>query len=993
MNMKKRALFVSIFSTAVLGATMLLLQGGSEVAQYIPRSENSATGFAGAEAYNKMLRANVNTGEIEAEDILRIRKAYKSFASNQQKAAVGLEWNEMGPDNVGGRTRAIEINPNNPTEMFAGGVSGGLWRSSNGARTWSQVASFGENIIVSSLAFMGNGHLYVATGSSHDGPSGTGGSGFLGHGIYRTLDGGQTFENVVAPSSLFGGSEWSIVDEIMVDPNNNDGLWVAMDRGLRYYDESDDNFTTPSGVPNSAQTCEDVKVSADGSVVVASIGGDGYTSVDFGQNFENVTGGSTGLPTAGVGRIEFAISPDDKNFVYACIASTSGRMLGVFSSTNKGIDWVRIWPPGFGSNAVEELDPFNVNGSAQGNYDNCITVVPGVPEKVYVGGITLWSTALTGQPEQIALPATFPGCFLCVHSDIHEFEWHPNGDTLYIGTDGGVYKSFDDGGLFFATNRGYNVTQFYSVAYSPEGKALGGTQDTDSPYLNFEGPTQETSTALHPIGFTDGFDCDISQMDPMIIFASAQNGGIARSNDDGVNFSSFYDARILSLGIDNPNGSGGTILGDFFTTLRLFENWNDPNSPGMANAIGEYTVPGPDTITVADILGTQFTFEYVSAKVPAVPLTETSTINIDMIIDPDPVSPSTILYPGDVVTLHDTLPDRVESLFACGFIGNQGVWVTRGALTFTENPEWWKVIDNTCNVNALEFSGDGDHLFVGCSSGELRRVSGFNNAYDSISADVTSADSTRVLSDVSIASFNAPITGIAPHPTDPDKLFVTLGGYGGSGKVQYTSNATGNGSFSNRWISGTLAGMPVYDGIMDVSDPDIWVVGTEHGVFSSDDAGSNWTQENSGMSVVPTYAVRQQRWDAVNNPHNAGWIQNPGVIYLGTHGRGIFRSETLLGIGDQDESSNDGVGNGGLVIYPNPVNENGTISFELNAHVDVNISIYNMQGKLIDQIAQTNAIKGSNKVEFSVDQYPVGTYIAHLEAGNVRMFGRFVVLR
>ena len=61
--------------------------------------------------------------------------------------------------------------------------------------------------------------------------------------------------------------------------------------------------------------------------------------------------------------------------------------------------------------------------------------------------------------------------------------------------------------------------------------------------------------------------------------------------------------------------------------------------------------------------------------------------------------------------------------------------------------------------------------------------------------------------------------------------------------------------------------------------------------------------------------------------------------------------------------------------------------------MDVNISIYNMQGKLIDQISQTNAIKGSNKVEFSVDQYPVGTYIAHLEAGNVRLFGRFVVMR
>jgi len=987
--MKKRALLVTIVSAAILGSTMLLWQSGSEIAQYSPRTEDNTTGFAGAEAYYKMLRANVNTGEIEADDIIRVRKAYYAFARNQQKAAVGLDWIEMGPDNIGGRTRAIEIDPNNPSEMYAGGVSGGLWKSTNGANTWSQVSSFDESLIVSSIAFMGNGHLYVATGSSHDNPSGTGGSGFLGYGIFRTLDGGQTFENVIAPSNMFGGGAWSITDEIMTDPNNNDGLWVAHDKGVRYYDESDDTFTTPNGSWPTNAPCEDIKVSSDGSVVIASVSGDGWVSTDFGQNFTNVSGGSTGLPGNSVGRIEFAISPDDNNYVYASIASSAGqtnrgKMLGVFSSTNKGIDWTRIWPPGYGTNGVEEMDLFNSYGNPQGNYDNGITVVPGDPSTVIVGGITLWSTSLNGQPEQIAIGASFPGCFLCVHSDIHEFEWHPNGDTLYIGCDGGIYKSFDDQQVFFAANRGYSVTQMYAVAYGPNGKAMGGTQDNSTPYLNFEGPTPETATVF---GGGDGFDCDISQMDPNIMFGSSQNGAVFRTGDEGVNASQFFNARILALATSEGD------LGDFYTNLRLYENWNDPNSPGMANAIGEYIVPGPDTITVADILGMQFTFDYVSAKVPAVPLTETSTIDIDMIIDPDPVSPSTILYPGDVVTLLDTLPDPVQSLFAVGFTGNQGVWVTRGALTFTENPEWWKIIDNTCNVNALEFSGDGNHLFVGCSNGQLQRVSGFNNAYDSTSADVTSADSTRVLTDQVIANFGAPITGIAPHPTDPNKLFVTLGGYGGSGKVQYTSNATGGGSFSNRWMSGALAGMPVYDGIMDVSNPDIWVVGTEHGVFSSDDAGSNWTQENNGMSVVPTFAVRQQRWDAVNNPHNAGWIQNPGVIYLGTHGRGIFRSETLLGIEDQDGSVDAGLGNGGLVIYPNPVNENGTITFELNDHMDVNISIYNMQGKLIDQIAQTNAIKGSNKVEFSVDQYPVGTYIAHLEAGNVRMFGRFVVMR
>ena len=150
--MKRRNLLVAIVSTAILGTTMMLWHDGYDGVRYTPRTEKSDAGYSGAEEYYKMLRANVNTGEIEIEDILAVRKAYKSFAANQEKSAVGLQWLEMGPDNIGGRTRAIEINPNNHSELFAGGVSGGLWKSTSGGNTWTQVTSFGENIIVSSMA-------------------------------------------------------------------------------------------------------------------------------------------------------------------------------------------------------------------------------------------------------------------------------------------------------------------------------------------------------------------------------------------------------------------------------------------------------------------------------------------------------------------------------------------------------------------------------------------------------------------------------------------------------------------------------------------------------------------------------------------------------------------------------------------------------------------------------------------------------------------------
>ena len=168
MNMKKRALLVTIVSTAVLGSTMLLWQDGTEVAQYTPRTENSAAGFAGAEEYYKMLRANVNTGEIEEEDIIKVRKAYQSFASNQQKAAVGLDWIEMGPDNIGGRTRALIFDNQDPTAstVYAGSVTGGLFKTTNLGSNWAKInnSSGTANLNVTTMAQTSNGTIYVGTG-------------------------------------------------------------------------------------------------------------------------------------------------------------------------------------------------------------------------------------------------------------------------------------------------------------------------------------------------------------------------------------------------------------------------------------------------------------------------------------------------------------------------------------------------------------------------------------------------------------------------------------------------------------------------------------------------------------------------------------------------------------------------------------------------------------------------------------------------------------
>jgi photosystem II stability/assembly factor-like uncharacterized protein len=835
-----------------------------------------------------------------------------------------------------------------------------------------------ENLCISSITILGNGHIYVATGSTFENGFGTGGSGFLGGGLYRSLDGGASFELVpTATNSNYWDVDgpWTIIDKIEYHRTEPNKLWVAYDRGLRLYDESTDTFTAPGGLPSS-QKCRALEVSSDGQTLLCGIGTDAYLSTDGGQNFIVLdNNNSTGFPQSGIGRLEFAISPDDANYMYAMAASNSGAMSGVWASTDRGQNWVRIWPPGFGTGAVPALDIFRDN--SQGIYDNVLGVRPGHPDEVWLGGVELWKTTIAGPPEQIAVAQDFVGCFFCVHADVHEITW-VDSQTCYIGCDGGVYRTDAAGQFFVACNRDLNITQFYSMSFDPKGKVIGGTQDNGSLYIDLAGNTPMTSVDLTG---GDGFDTDISQLDPKILFTSIYTGAIFRSNDAGGNFGDFYSNRITALGV--PGDFTGNGLGDFYTNLRLFEDAYDENSQDSIDLIRNSKLT--DTLIVAEVVGTPF--NYISENCNAVPLSTTWQADwFDAGVD--------TLFPGDSLKLNLRLWDPVQSLFAVGFSGTDGVWVTRDALNFNKGSEWWKVTGDVGNVNCLEFSNDGNHLFIGNTSGEVYRVSGFHTAYDSASADVTS--STRTLTGPTVIfNSNLVVTGIAPGPTDGNDVVVALGNYGGSGKVQRSSNAlAANPTFSSIWnVPSDLAGMPVYDAIIHAEDPDIVVVGTEFGIFSTDDGGSNWSMENNGLAKVPVFTVRQQRWNWQNNPYGPDYVTNPYVIYAGTHGRGIYRSETLLGVGAPSTGGNGGntAMFNGLTIFPNPANDVSTVNFVLRDRTEVTATVYDINGRQVATVARQSFPKGEQRLQLPVQTLANGTYILELRAGDGRQTGRFVV--
>lgn len=950
-----RAVRNGLLATTTVALAIAAIWSGEQGLRYTPRTDGPPAGSArGAMEYMTKVRGNLATGRIEPGDRLAMEAAVNAFGGPK---SVGLEWQEMGPDNVGGRIRTIVVDPANTQVLWCGGVSGGLYRSTNGANTWEKIPTFNENLCISSIAILGNGHVYVATGSTSEGQSGTGGSGFIGNGLFMTADGGATFTQVFGTTTNWTTSDdWAIVDKIVAHPTEPTKLWVAHVNGLALYDESNNSLTPAPGLPTSL--CRALEIDADGSTLICNIGSTCYVSRDGGASFDNMTLNDNNFPNSQIGRMEFAISPDDDNYMYCMIATGGGQMNGVWATTDKGFNWFRIWPAGFGNNGVPELDIFGDN--SQGWWDNVLAVVPGEPDRIWLGGVSLWTTSLNAQPVQLALAFDFPGCFNCVHADIHDITFSPDGHTVYVACDGGIYVSPDLGGVFYAGNRFLNITQFYSLAYSPKGKVMGGTQDNGTQYIRLTGGN--TPQEAVEVSGGDGFDCEISQIDPNILFSTVYFGSLARSADNGVNFGDFYDARVLALG--TPGELGGAGLGDFYTNIRLHENWNDVNSQ--------------DSITWQNNTeDTLFFGEVITYKGRMPQIDQYHTITQAMVLPDEELR----------------LQDRVQTLFAVGFSAAQGVWVTRDACQFVENPEWWRVANNAGgSVNVLEWSADGDRLFWGTLEGEVFMVEGFNNAYTLDQADVELGTNVQLSTPVTLMSSGAPVTGLSSDPNDPDRLLVTQGGYGGSQKVRLITGISGTPSVANKWnVPAELTGMPVYDGLIHYENPDIFVIGTEFGVMATDDGGTTWSFENTGMDKVPTFQVRQQRWKWNTNPYGPDYLTNQGVIYAGTHGRGAFRSETYLAVADRPGAAATTQVIGDMRFLPNPAQAQTTVVFDLAERREVAITIYDLHGRVVRAHRAAAYAKGGNQVLLGVNDLANGTYVVELRSGSLSRSGRLVV--
>ncbi|WP_338768016.1 choice-of-anchor D domain-containing protein [Bernardetia sp. ABR2-2B] len=538
--------------------------------------------------------ANPNTGDIpenariKANEFTDLRL---NALSQNQRAIAGVNWIERGPNDVGGRTRALMYDPNDATgrKVWAGGVGGGLWYTNDitvANPTWVAVDNFWENIAISSIAYdpSNTQNMYVSTGEGF-----FGGGMQRGAGIWKTTDGGANWARL-ANTSPTVTDDFQYVQKIVVTPTgtllaacrtdgfnstsaNSGGIFRSADGGTNWVKVT---------LPETSTRAADLEVAADGTLygttaLFGGVVGSIYKSTNDGVNWTEVT--PAGI-SANTRRIEIASAPSNSDILYAVAHDASTNNIAFFKkSINAGVSWTDVTIP-----LYRNQGGCATNGTqftrGQAWYDLILQVNPTNPNHVVVGGIDVHRTT-DGGANWTSISYWTGECGPYVHADIHAFAYKPgSSDEMLVGSDGGVsYSANIQAGTpaFNDRNSGYNVTQFYAVAMNPNNGSnylLGGTQDNGTRKLTSAGVGGSTQ----PTG-GDGAFCFIDQDNPNIQISSYVFNNFYVSTNGGGNF--------IDLGAGDNNTGEFINPADYHDDLDLLYS----SSKGNRN-FARWTVPG-----------------------------------------------------------------------------------------------------------------------------------------------------------------------------------------------------------------------------------------------------------------------------------------------------------------------------------------------------------------------------------------------------------------
>jgi photosystem II stability/assembly factor-like uncharacterized protein len=410
-------------------------------------------------------------------------KAWDFYKRNFNYTAAksqSTSWTSLGPNNVGGRTNCIAIDPSDTNIVWLGSASGGLWKSTVGGiglNAWQYIATGFPVAGVASIAIDPLNHsiMYIGTGETYDYGTSLNGlvvrttRGSHGIGILKSIDGGNTWTHSLNWLYQQERTVWDLI----INPQNSNTIYAATTEGV--YKSSDAGINW-SLVLNETMVMDLDIDATDTTILYAGVGN--LSSASHGLYRTNNAGASWsqlsgGLPAAGDGRITVHVHQANSNIVLAHITNRFAT-IGLYRSINKGLSWTL-------------LSNNSLIASFQGWYAKCLMTKPNDSSKIFVGGVNLFQSIDNGISFNQVTSYTPSLINTVPWSDLHGLITSPNDpDKLYLLTDAGLYRSNNFGLNWYWCANGYNVSQFYqgSVSYSDSTVMIGGLQDRNSQSYN-----------------------------------------------------------------------------------------------------------------------------------------------------------------------------------------------------------------------------------------------------------------------------------------------------------------------------------------------------------------------------------------------------------------------------------------------------------------------------------------------------------------------------
>jgi hypothetical protein len=596
-------------------ATLFIFAQCKNAASYYEGEENEQDDAQKAMRHEFLMTQDPSLNRVPTERIIaakaqmeEMQRMSSTLRGDDVNNIAALTWQERGPNNIGGRTRAILVDKNDAAgnTVFAGSVGGGLWKTTNfknATPTWTSINDFFSNLAITCIAqsTTNNNIMYFGTGE------GWGNIDAIdGLGIWKSTDGGSSWSQLSSTTSI------SYVQDLEFD--NNGYIYattrsgVAGMRGVLRSTDGGSSWTQVLTDPTATTTR--------GADLERGPNGDMYATLGIfstGHIFRSPANGSStgisgswteitpaGITTNSYQRTELAVCPNNASRIYAVAQNASTSGIGaLYRSDDNGTNWTTLTAPSWCDQGATTNTDFS---RQQAWYDLILAVDPTNSSNVIAGGVVLVKTANAGtswtQASRWTSGATCTTAPV-IHADIHEVKYL-SATELIVSNDGGIYYSTDGGSSYATKNNSYNVTQYYSVAVHPTSGSnymLAGAQDNGTHKFS----TSAINSVTSATGGDGGF-CFISQSNANYQITSFTASAYNRSTNGGTSWSTVVNStsgRFINpadlgpndiLYFGNSDGAYGnydvvaggtniiTISGITLTSLQASAIKADPNT-------------------------------------------------------------------------------------------------------------------------------------------------------------------------------------------------------------------------------------------------------------------------------------------------------------------------------------------------------------------------------------------------------------------------------